>query len=74
MAMPGLVLFLFVLAAGCRCPPDVYDDARDYHLPYPYASAFLLGQPGRGILELLPVPWATRERRLRLMPVLGPEE
>jgi len=41
-------------AVGCQCPPDVYDAARDYYLPYPGGSAFIVGQGNNGIGDICP--------------------
>lgn len=50
---------LFVLLfnggfSGCSCPPDVYDETRDYYLPYPNGSAHIVGQGNNGIGDVCP--------------------
>ena len=40
--------------AGCPCPAGVHDDSREYYLPYPFLSAFLVGQGNMGLGEICP--------------------
>lgn len=51
--MAGLLAVL-LCASSCSCPPGVYDDTRDYYLPYAYDTTWWVGQGNNGLGDVCP--------------------
>ena len=45
---------VFAYLCGCDCPAGVYDETRDYYLPYGYDTAHRVGQGNNGIGDICP--------------------